>query len=167
MDWKQGDQGIVMASSPVEKFELKKSWSEWARPKLQRAWSANSQRSVGSLMSQQGFNSTSAPVAVGVGGMGASGMPSPGHFRTVSEALPMLSPHHASQVSSLPGLREGMGSGASGASSSGGGRSPSLLVSPMGAGSGKLEGQMDDALLAQRMENVQAAMANAGVGVAN
>ena len=51
-DWKKGDKGIdVAGKSRVEGvFELKKSWSEWARPKLNRAWSGASQRSFGSAV---------------------------------------------------------------------------------------------------------------------
>ncbi|EMC94329.1 hypothetical protein BAUCODRAFT_35516 [Baudoinia panamericana UAMH 10762] len=53
IDWKKGDAGIS-TSTPLEgKLELnKKSWSEWARPKLHRAWSGTSQRSISSMMSQ-------------------------------------------------------------------------------------------------------------------
>lgn len=49
VDWKKGDKGIeIAAKTKVEgPVELKKSWSEWARPKLNRAWSGTSQRSVG------------------------------------------------------------------------------------------------------------------------
>jgi peroxiredoxin (alkyl hydroperoxide reductase subunit C) len=50
VNWKKGDAGLKMAEQTrVEgPIEMKKSWSEWARPKLQRAWSNTSQRSVGS-----------------------------------------------------------------------------------------------------------------------
>lgn len=52
VDWKKGDKGIDIAEkSRIEgPVELKKSWSEWARPKLVRAWSGTSQRSVGSAL---------------------------------------------------------------------------------------------------------------------
>lgn len=50
VDWKKGDKGIDIASKTrVEgTVELKKSWSEWARPKLNRAWSNTSGRSISS-----------------------------------------------------------------------------------------------------------------------
>ncbi|KAG9601157.1 thioredoxin-like protein, partial [Aureobasidium melanogenum] len=50
VNWKKGEAGLKMAEqTKVEgPIEMKKSWSEWARPKLQRAWSGQSQRSVGS-----------------------------------------------------------------------------------------------------------------------
>lgn len=53
VDWKKGDKGIELASpSQTEgQLQLKKSWSGWARPKLQRAWSGASQRSISSMMS--------------------------------------------------------------------------------------------------------------------
>lgn len=49
IDWKKGDKGIEIAAPNRTEGRLdlsKKSWSEWARPKLTRAWSATSQRSV-------------------------------------------------------------------------------------------------------------------------
>lgn len=52
-DWKKGDKGLFYTAQtktegPVD-MPSKKSWSEWARPKLQRAFSSNqSQRSSGS-----------------------------------------------------------------------------------------------------------------------
>ena len=51
VDWKKGDKGINTATQMEGKLELKKSWSEWARPKLNRAWSGASQRSMASVMS--------------------------------------------------------------------------------------------------------------------
>ncbi|CAD0115094.1 unnamed protein product [Aureobasidium uvarum] len=52
VNWKKGDAGLKMAEqTKVEgPLDMKKgsTWSEWARPKLQRAWSGQSQRSVGS-----------------------------------------------------------------------------------------------------------------------
>lgn len=48
VDWKRGDKGIDIATkNKIEgPIEIRKSWTEWARPKLQRAWSGASQRSV-------------------------------------------------------------------------------------------------------------------------
>ena len=52
VDWKKGDKGIDLATkNSIEgPVELKKSWSEWARPKLNRAWSGTSTRSISSAM---------------------------------------------------------------------------------------------------------------------
>lgn len=51
--WKKGDKGLnyaaqVKIEGPME-LTPKKSWGEWARPKLQRAWSSNSQRSFSAI----------------------------------------------------------------------------------------------------------------------
>jgi peroxiredoxin 2/4 len=58
VDWKKGDKGIDVASkNRVEgSVELKKSWSEWARPKLHRAWSAASGKSVSSMAGTNNLN---------------------------------------------------------------------------------------------------------------
>lgn len=50
VNWKKGDAGLKMAEQTKVDgpIEMKKSWSEWARPRLQRAWSGQSQRSIGS-----------------------------------------------------------------------------------------------------------------------
>lgn len=52
VDWRKADKGLDYAADtkvegPIDFNMGKKSWSEWARPKLQRAWSARSQRSSG------------------------------------------------------------------------------------------------------------------------
>lgn len=64
VNWKKGDAGLKMAEqTKVEgPIEMKKStWSEWARPRLQRAWSAQSQKSIGgsSVRSSGAFKSMS------------------------------------------------------------------------------------------------------------
>lgn len=43
VNWQKGDKGIRIAEQTrVEApIEIKKSWSDWARPKLQRTWSGN------------------------------------------------------------------------------------------------------------------------------
>lgn len=54
IDWKKGDKGIDVASKTRVEGNLvlapKKSWSEWARPKLTRAWSGTSQHSITSAV---------------------------------------------------------------------------------------------------------------------
>ncbi|KAI4765306.1 thioredoxin-like protein [Aureobasidium sp. EXF-3400] len=62
VNWKKGDAGLKMAEQTKVDGPLdvkKPSWSEWARPKLQRAWSGQSQRSIGS-----GANRLSATLTV-------------------------------------------------------------------------------------------------------
>lgn len=54
IDWKKGDKGIDVASKTRIEGNLeiapKRSWSEWARPKLSRAWSGTSQHSIASAV---------------------------------------------------------------------------------------------------------------------
>ena len=90
VDWQKGDKGIDIAGkSRVEgPVELKKSWSEWARPKLQRAWSGTSQRSIGSnLVHTLNSNRLRSESNDRMGG-------SPGHRSTLSSGRqsPMVSP---------------------------------------------------------------------------
>ncbi|KAI5370424.1 putative Thioredoxin domain-containing protein [Septoria linicola] len=113
VDWKKGDKGIdYKAETTIEgAIEVKKSWSEWARPKLQRAWS------------------------------GASGV------STFSSTPPTSRPTYERSISHS------------------GNHSP--LVSPgMRASHASLQAQMEEALLQQRMENMNAAMQNQSVGMA-
>ena len=53
VDWKKGEKGIDVGLKNRNEgpIELKKSWSEWARPKFQRAWSGTSQISNSSALS--------------------------------------------------------------------------------------------------------------------
>jgi peroxiredoxin (alkyl hydroperoxide reductase subunit C) len=51
VDWKKGDKGIdIAAKSKVEgPIDVRKSWVEWARPKLARTWSGASHSSSKSM----------------------------------------------------------------------------------------------------------------------
>jgi peroxiredoxin (alkyl hydroperoxide reductase subunit C) len=51
VDWKKGDKGIdITTKSKVEgPVEVRKSWVEWARPKMARTWSGNSHTSSKSM----------------------------------------------------------------------------------------------------------------------
>ena len=118
VDWQKGDKGIdIAANSRIEgPVELKKSWSQWARPKLQRAWSATSQRSISQNLVHRN--------------------------RLRSDSGDRMSAGHRSTLSS-------------------GQQSP--MISPT-------SGVEMEALMQQRMENLQAAMQNQGqsqIGVAN
>ncbi|KAK5123391.1 hypothetical protein LTR85_002823 [Meristemomyces frigidus] len=125
VDWKRGDKGISTATNLEGKLELKKSWSEWARPKLQRAWSGTSQRSINSVMSANinaGYRSGPEPPMSPLGNFGgASAMGSPYH-----------SAYHSTMAS--------------------GQNSPMVL--------GESFHNIDEAMLAQKMENMQSAMQN-------
>ncbi|KAI7280019.1 thioredoxin-like protein [Hortaea werneckii] len=131
VDWKKGDAGINTTTPLEGKLELKKSWSEWARPKLQRAWSGTSARS----------SHGAAPSLMTLGNVAGNGPASP---------VPNMSPHHAS-LTKLN--REGFASV----------ESLGALMSPTTPN--RLESDMDEAMLAQRMENMKAAMANSGTSV--
>ncbi|KAK4545480.1 hypothetical protein LTR36_002830 [Oleoguttula mirabilis] len=142
VDWKKGDKGINTTTPMEGNLELKKSWSEWARPRLQRAWSGASQRSLNSVMSaniaaghRTGLDPPMSPLGSGAGHrLDAGGVVTPYH-----------SAYHSAAAS--------------------GQNSP--MVSPTSAAR-DLEGQMDDAMLAQKMENIEAAMQNQGIiSVAN
>ncbi|KAK3061770.1 cTPxI, partial [Teratosphaeriaceae sp. CCFEE 6253] len=109
VDWKKGDKGVTTTTQMEGKLELKKSWSEWARPKLNRAWSGASQRSITSVMSIPNTPGRSIP----------------------HEYLP-----HSAGVS--------------------GRQSP--MVSPTSGGNGQKD--MEEAMLLQQMENINAAMQN-------
>ncbi|KAF2223706.1 thioredoxin-like protein [Elsinoe ampelina] len=60
-DCKKGDEGVKMNGALKEgPIELKKSWTEWARPKLARAWSGTSGASI-SVKSANSFVVPSTP----------------------------------------------------------------------------------------------------------
>ena len=140
VDWKKGDKDIdITDKSHVEgSVDLyKKSWSDWARPKLTRAWSGTSQRSVSSNIVNRlraDSNDRVAPPSINGGNSGYYSALSSG------QQSPLISPTSAMSVE---GRR---------------------LPSPM-------EPQLDEAIIQQRVENLQAAMQNRGqsqgVGVAN
>jgi len=158
VDWKKGDKGIDLASKTksegmIEVPEVRKSWAEWARPKLSRAFSGASQRSHSSSMS---MSITQRP------GDGAGGLPT---LKTFSGS------NHGSNLSilnNLPtsGLASGMQSGTASpmlAPTRGGlMESPPMLSPTNNTGSVNvgLEEQMNRALMQQRLENMHAAMAN-------
>ncbi|KAK4555091.1 cTPxI [Recurvomyces mirabilis] len=130
VDWKKGDTGINTTTNIEGKLELKKSWSEWARPKLNRAWSGASQRSMASVMSSGGTNK---PASLHRMTMSAAGLDMPS--RGMSN-----SPFYSQGVS--------------------GNQSP--LISPTSA-PGLSSNQMEEAMMQQRLENLQATMQNQSV----
>lgn len=131
VDWKKGDKGIATATPHEGKLELKKSWSEWARPKLQRAWSATSQRSTNSAVGNH--------VTSGV----RMGLEPPMSPRT-PPASNIGSPYQSAYHSTLHSGQE----------------SPQK---PPLSRAGSLEGRIAEAMLAQKLETIQAAMQNQGV----
>ncbi|KAK5130401.1 hypothetical protein LTR08_002148 [Meristemomyces frigidus] len=123
VDWRKGDKGMSSAIPLEGRVELKKSWAEWARPKLHRGLSGTSARSARSVTSV-----TSSPTRLTHETLG-SGRSSP------MVSSPMVSP---------------------------------MTSSPVGG----MEGQMEEAIAHKReniaaVENIQAAMQNQGIGLAN
>lgn len=153
VDWKQGDKGINTQTPLEGKLELKKSWSEWARPKLQRAWSGASQRSIGSVIGGPAINTAAVTSNANIGNVPTM---SP-RFETPP---PTVSPHNVSR-SSLNGsmvVKDGYAS-----STHSGRHSP--LVSP--TSNMRFDGPMDEAMLVQRMENMSSGIEGDGIGIAS
>lgn len=74
VDWKKGDVGLKFGEArkidgPIE-IEPKKSWSSWARPSLNRAWSGTSGRSVLSIGGHSARTNPSPLVSPTSGGFG-------------------------------------------------------------------------------------------------
>lgn len=94
-DWKKGDEGIKTADlTKVEgPIELKKSWTEWARPKLLRTLSNNSQRSIVSMTSQRSSALFSA-----------QGPPSPGLISPTSNGFALEKNIEAAMANSSIGV---------------------------------------------------------------
>jgi len=90
-DWKKGDTGVKVPTKSEGPVELKKPWSEWARPRLQRAWSGASQRSMGGA-SARSFN-----------GIVTTAAPSPTMERTLAG---LFSPNMLSPTSNAEGYME-------------------------------------------------------------
>lgn len=65
VNWKKGDSGLNYAAQtkvegPIDLSASKKSWGEWARPKLQRAWSNTSHRSSAGLSINSTMNASNS-----------------------------------------------------------------------------------------------------------
>ncbi len=91
VDWKKGDKGIATKTELEGKLELKKSWSEWARPKLNRAWSGTSQRSMASAVSMSCHNASSARLIPALD-VTSEGSPQSHQSSVSGRASPMVSP---------------------------------------------------------------------------
>jgi hypothetical protein len=158
VNWKKGDKGIdIAAKSKVEgpvEIDARKSWVDYVRPKLERTWSGTSHASSRSL------NSISAavhPVRPGPirynsngEGLDASGMSSddertPPRSDVVSgNRSPLSHSAHGSIHQSTLGHGH--------------------LVGPTSNGSGSLDMQLNQAMVQQQLDNMQAALANQRLG---
>lgn len=142
VDWKRGDRGIELAPLTVDlapptkteaTVEARKSWSEWARPKLHRTWSASSARSINSA------------VALGNSRLRADSGP---HSRSVSgdRLNPITGGSHLAPTSvpRSPLIRPASGFDINGKEIGGKG----------------IDTHLESAISQQRLENMQAAMQN-------
>ncbi|KAK3635345.1 cTPxI [Elasticomyces elasticus] len=90
VDWKKGDKCISTETKMEGKLELKKSWSEWARPKMIRTWSGASQRSMASVMSMP--NASARSMALEMTSPTSDGSPSWRAAQSSGNHSPMISP---------------------------------------------------------------------------
>jgi peroxiredoxin 2/4 len=166
VDWKKGDQGIN-TTIPVEgKVDVnKKSWSEWARPKLQRAFSGASQRSIGSVMSDQPMRL--APTS-GERTHGSITPLSSMHAEKQGSIAAAMQGEKQGSISAIQTEKHGSITPLSGtyAQSTQASGQHSPIVSPTNMTGGM--GQQMDEMLKHRMDNLEAAFANQGIiGTAN
>lgn len=128
VDWKKGDKGIDIASKTKLEGELqvaKKSWSEWARPKLSRAFSAQSAKSLTSEATV-GHSPEMRGVVMASLNAGVNSPPQARSLRSDSLESSLMSPTSAKRPSSLA---------------------------------------LEDKVLQQRLENLEAAVRNQNLGV--
>lgn len=156
-DWKKGDKGIdVSGKSKVEgQVEVRKSWVDWARPKLARTWSSASHassRSLSGIMESSRMNGSGDNLLV-------ASMHSDIDRMTPRSGMISASRSPAPSIS-LTSQPVGSPSDA---------HSPAF--SPTSHGPGGMEGQMTQAMMQQQIDNMQAALANQkltqDIGVAN
>lgn len=175
VDWKKGDKGVDINNMRVEgelALPTKKTWSEWARPKLQRGWSGTSHVSTASsnatptaLHGRVAADRTSMPLRL-EGGNDNSFLPVPGSPLAVAHGLssfPFYQPSTSSQGahSPVPSIESANASVRSGR------RTPEMLSSSRSSMHSTMERKMEDVMERHRAENRQAAMSNQGVGMAS
>lgn len=148
VDWKKGDKGIdIAAKSRVEgPIEVRKSWVDWARPKLARTWSGASHSSSKSMnnISQQGMG--------------------PVRYNSSGDLLALAASHGTAPRSS--GIDSGSRSPGSSSAPSAAARhsAQSPVFSPKSNDTSKMETQMTQAMMQQQLDNVQAALTNQKLG---
>jgi peroxiredoxin (alkyl hydroperoxide reductase subunit C) len=150
VDWKKGDKGIdIAAKSKVEgPIDVRKSWVEWARPKLARTWSGASHSSSKSM-----GNISHHPI----------------RHNSSGDNLYESSEAHA--AGRTPPRSAGLGSGSQSPipslKSPGAGKhtAQSPFFSPKKTNEGgKMETQMTNAMMQQQLDNMQAALSNQKLG---
>lgn len=145
VDWKKGDKGIeIAAKSKAEgPVEVRKSWVEWARPKLTRTWSGashTSSRSLNAIMGSGRFNSSGDNL------LSSSTL---GENERSPPRSGVTSGHRSPSIQAIQSPTSGP-------------RGSTPTFSP--TSNGGMESQMSHALMQQQLDNMQAALANAKVG---
>ena len=158
VNWKKGDKGIdIAAKSKVEghvEVDARKSWVGWARPKLGRTWSGTSHTSSRSVNSI-------APMASPV-------RPGPVRFNSNGEELDPSSAsvdneRTPSRSEFVSGNRRPLSLSAQGSihqNAHGHGHS----LSPTSKDLGSLDLQLNQAMVQQQLDNMQAALNNQRLG---
>jgi hypothetical protein len=155
---KKGDKGIdIAAKSKVEgpiEIDARKSWVDYVRPKLGRTWSGTSHTSSHSLNS--------------IAALAHSGRPGPVRYNSNGEELdpssmPIESERTPPRSEVVSGNRSSLSHSAHGSihqSTLGHGH----LVSPTSKELGSLDMQLNQAMVQQQLDNMQAALANQRLG---
>ena len=158
VNWKKGDKGIdIAAKSKVEgpvEVDVRKSWVDYVRPKLGRTWSGGSHTSSRSLNS---IAAVAYPVRPGPHRVNSNGEElDPSSTSTDNERTPPRS-----EV--VSGNRSPLSHSAHGSihqSTLGHGHP----LSPTSKDLGSLDMQLNQAMVQQQLDNMQAALANQRVG---
>ena len=158
IDWKKGDKGIdIAAKSKVEgpiEVDTRKSWVDWARPKLVRTWSGTSHNSSRSLNS---IAAVAHPVR-----------PGPVRFNSKGEELHLSST--AIDNERTPSMSEVVSGNRSPLSHSAhssihqNAHGHGHLLSQTSKDLGSLDMQLNQAMVQQQLDNMQAALNNQRLG---
>jgi alkyl hydroperoxide reductase subunit AhpC len=161
VDWKKGDKGIdIAAKSKVEgPIDVRKSWVEWARPKLARTWSGASHTSSKSMSN---IPSSGGPIRYNSSGnlLGLSAShaepPRSTGIASGSQSPVSITPSMARQNTQSPTSSLHVPSAARN-------NAQSPVFSPIND-SGRMETQMTQAMMQQQLDNMQAALTNQKLG---
>lgn len=144
--WQKGDEGLDISKDRVEgplSVELKKTWTDWARPKLTRAFSGTSQRSNSSVPMPLAI-APSTPSARSCVSYNGQSTPPTERMPGVSSSFKAPSTGQLSPLLSTPLLN------VQGAD----------YFSATNASNSRMGTQLEEAILQQRMENINATLQN-------
>jgi hypothetical protein len=161
VDWKKGDKGIdIAARSKVEgPVDVRKSWVEWARPKLARTWSGashTSSKSMNNIPSGGPIRYNSSGDLLGLSASHAEPPRSSGiasRSRSPVSTSASIARHNAQSPTSSLNLTGAARNNA---------QSP--VFSPTNNDSSRMESQMTQAMMQQQLDNMQAALMNQKLG---